>query len=484
MGCLPRTPLVHEDQRLTHFAKALQAKINKALCGGGDTLDVQWTNFLFVDQNDPGPGPAPTGERNYWTDKFETIQSAVNAAQTGDVIYINPGTYQEDLDLSNIADNVTIMGSGEHDTIIQNATDTDATINCQPTSTLVGLSLKNLYILNSEGNQAVLVDCTNALTSFPSLSLVGMLTIDDCYIVSSMESGHALDLRYVNTALLNQLIIIENVAEGGISLVNCGSVECFDSVVGEEINADYNTGGTEPSGGKDSYRFYRLSAKDDIVLSNQANVQIHEGSVIEGAIRGTIVQSSNSPDDLPFIKCNGLISSVNIEFDSTDEYTGALVGVFDHAEIQGNFIFNSANTNTTSDWLVRARNAVFLTTVADTIQCDANTVATANGNFDMLGSEFHQAALDTNNNGVNRTFHYINNASIPADTPTQILVQPPYISTITADTDYTVHPELVDNDASFPFPGISLKNPGNFTVQVAVGEPGTFKFKLIMHTVS
>jgi len=95
MGCLPRTPLVHEDQRLTHFARALQARINKSLCGGADTLDVQWTNFLFVDQSDPGPLPTPTGERNYWTDKFETIQSAVNAAQDGDVIYINPGVYLE-----------------------------------------------------------------------------------------------------------------------------------------------------------------------------------------------------------------------------------------------------------------------------------------------------------------------------------------------------------------------------------------------------
>ena len=109
---LKKTPLIHEDTRLPEFANSLQKKISAALCSA--LASIIWTNFLFVDQEDSSTTP----ERNSFTKKFGTIQAAVNAAEAGDVILINPGEYYEDLDLSNIVNGVTIQGAGIGETIV------------------------------------------------------------------------------------------------------------------------------------------------------------------------------------------------------------------------------------------------------------------------------------------------------------------------------------------------------------------------------
>jgi len=469
MGCLPRTPLVHEDQRLTHFARALQARINKSLCGGGDTLDVQWTNFLFVDQNDPGPLPVPTGERNYWTDKFETIQSAVNAAQDGDVIYINPGTYIENLDLSNMADNVTIMGSGREATIISNSNDTTPTILVDPSSALLGLTFRDLTIQNTDNNIAVVVDCEDALGSFTD----NFLNFDRVVIVTDTGGqGNALDIRYVNRVTTEHLWI----PQSGIYLYNT-NIHSYNTEIDGASQIDYDltdvtqtTVGREVSVFRDTYIH-----GESITLWNQPSVHFNKGCEVE-VFLGTVSRISGDVADLPYIHFHGDLTRVSMLFDSNGEWAQCNIAWFDEAIIENDFIFNSAAGNAT-EYHVWAENAVFKTTSSGVIQCDI--AAEQKGHLHMLGAEFTQVALNTNNHGVDRTLHYIDVTALTEGVgPNVIAISPPYIG---VGVDYTVHPELVDDGVNYPNISIvaASKNVNNFDCRCGAA-PVSAAFRLIM----
>jgi len=479
MGCLPKTTLVHEDQRLTHFAKRLQDRINKALCGGGDTLDVQWTKFLFVDQNDPGVG-TPPGERNYWTNKFETIQDAINAAVVGDVIYISPGTYVGNLDLSDVAPNVTLLGSGQDATIILNDDDINPTISCSPDTMRYGIRFLDLTVINNEGNPAIQVNSQAALDSFSITN--GPLVFDMVKLVVSniAEGTFALEVSYANALLVDHLTVLA----GGISLYNVGTGRINDSDINGVSLIDFDLADpNQPSQGRQNISLYNTNMSDNLEIDNQVNIYFNKSCDIS-SISGALLQIGAGEDNTPSIEFHGKLGSLDMTFGSDAEYLDDLqIANFDEAIIEGAFTLNSTDTNI-SPWRVSARQALFNDANADSIQCCANIVADDAGRakFDMLGAEFTQLALNTNNYQVDRTFHYISaiDAGVLLVNPTDnaISIVPPFINSATRV--YTVHPDF-PIQGSFASMEVDAKTNEGFNCRVDV--QCSANFKLILNAI-
>ena len=99
-------------------------------------------------------------------DEFQSIQSAVNAAQEGDMVWVAPGTYQEDIVLK---EGVILQGSGPEVTTINYDTNDYITIEAANNSKIDGFAMNK-----GTGQRAYKsISCANAFTIISNNILYG-----------------------------------------------------------------------------------------------------------------------------------------------------------------------------------------------------------------------------------------------------------------------------------------------------------------------
>jgi len=428
MSCLKKTTLVHEDQRLTHFAAVLQKRIAAAFCSGAASV-VLWNNILFVDQDDPGDAPAI----GYLTNKYESVQDAVDAAQEGDLIYINPGTYSENVDLSNIADNVVIQGSIATTISALNTANPTVSFNPAATSGISSLMIKDISIVNSGdpeiANTAVYFDLTNDLGAFAN----GSLSFKDVVI-----TGKAVMIA-VNELVADNLSTIGDTA----SLINVSHCNISNSKFDASLEIDFDFTGPQPTGGRNKLEFYN-SKSSYLALRNTPWIYMDSecvvtGTKVGGAIEG-LLEYNEAQDTQPMIEFHGRVEeSVLVQYYAQVE-DSATIANFDHAEIGAAFIWTSTagpGGENIGEFIVLARNAVFAVSSPNAISADG-TIAGGLGTlgvFDISNSTFSQNALDTTSFAIDRTIHMVT-ANLDPEYPNVVTVnvQPPYYT-----NDYQIH---------------------------------------------
>jgi hypothetical protein len=476
MACtrLRRTQLVHEDTRLTQFAYKLQNRITAAICANAGGGDVEWNNFLFVDQEDPSLTP----ERGSLTNKYGTIQAAVDAALEGDVILINPGDYVENVDLTDIVNGVTIQGAGPTETFITGVTIGMPAVRFTPTAEnipLITLTIKDLAIYGIPADEPnVATPIAVICDTLPSSFTLGGFILENVRLGSTDgQSGCSATFSCINNANIDKLYA-EGSPDQTLSVVirNCGSFKVTDSRFGA-ILAEYDYTGTMPSDGRQSYQFSQCTVGSAVTVNHQCIIEFDSecyADSIDGLI-DTYLDEETEEIIAGRIKYEGTLSSgVWIFFDDLNESleNTILIGDFDHAKIDGPFKWSSWNTNT-SVFDVVARNAVINSNGQLQITADG-TILVQGGKqlcrMDLSNSTFPQNGVDptsgllANGTGIDRTIWFLDSREIDiSPATTAVAIAPPYYTDL-----YNVHYDV----SAGGLPITSAKTVDGFT-STAVG---------------
>lgn len=462
MACkkLRRTQLVHEDTRLNEFAYKLQNRIQAALC---TNLGVNWSNFLFVDQDDPSTTP----QRGSLTDKYGTIQAAVDAALEGDVILINPGEYHENVVLNNIANNVTIQGAGPTETYIIGAVSTLPAVIFSPQATnipLLSLTIKDLYIqaLSHDGVGIPLVVYCDYL---PSSFSLGSFILDNVYLASESGTVGSSIFSCINNATFDNVKTDDALSQTTIK--NCGLVKVSDSSF-RDLVADYDYTETVPTGGRKYYEFLQTNVRAAFTIDNQCIVRFDSECEVNNIIATFTTYLYNDAYVTGLITYEGHVTGdVNGTFTDTHNLEDRiLIADFDHAKLDDQFHWVSG-TNSSTVFDVVARNAVFSTqpeVSGDIISADGTNIGGLQlCRMDISNSTFRQSCLDitsgslANATGIDRSVvFYPSNAIAQQPAVTSFAISPPFVSPV-----YNVHYE-VTNSVGFPVIVTSSKAVNSF----------------------
>ena len=138
----------------------------------GVVSDIQGENILFVGKhgNDANDG-------RVWENAFLTIQAAVTAADAGDTILVDPGTYTETV--THAANSLTLIGRGKPNTCVI----TQADANVINFATYTGIQYKNFKI-----------QCTAATTAINTVQgSTGFCSFKECqlYMTTSADIAAA-----------------------------------------------------------------------------------------------------------------------------------------------------------------------------------------------------------------------------------------------------------------------------------------------------
>ncbi len=156
-------------------------------------------------------------------EEYATIQGAVDAAQTGDVIQVAPGTYHENIQI--VARDVTLQSTDADDpnvtarTIIE-GNGVDPVVKLQSTAgqcTLAGLTIRRGGTgLWCSGGQPVIRSCRIVENAGPGIELLNGAkpSLDHCIIAAN--SGYGLKLPRGGSATLVNCTITQNLS-GGLS---------------------------------------------------------------------------------------------------------------------------------------------------------------------------------------------------------------------------------------------------------------------------
>lgn len=167
-----------------------------------------FSNILFVDQVD---GNDASAQRGSLTFKFATIQAALDAAQVGDLIWVSPGMYNEDLTWPD-TNNVTLMGSDQYSTAIRAATPAVDTLTIRPTMSVQLASVRDLLLLPNGGNSLV-VDGSADTDMFDPIRIDNVSSLGD------------VSLSVVNNFRITNLVM----GDADIRFMNCGGGVVLDS---------------------------------------------------------------------------------------------------------------------------------------------------------------------------------------------------------------------------------------------------------------
>jgi hypothetical protein len=170
-----------------------------------DTYTDSSIYWIRVEAFLPDPnGPVfnlSTGQR------FATIQNAVNYAQTGQIILISPGTYNESLTLPNTA--LTIRSANPQDSAVVSLTILSGS-GTSPVVTLApGNNLRSLQGLTLTGGSDGIA-CSGS-------------QLQACYCVLTGNLDCGIEISNVSTAILEHCIIAGNAGSGLHSLPKTGS---------------------------------------------------------------------------------------------------------------------------------------------------------------------------------------------------------------------------------------------------------------------
>lgn len=165
-----------------------------------------FSGVLYVAKN----GSNTTGARNT-LNPFLTIQAAVDAAQDGDIVIVQPGRYVENVVVPAARGNLTIQGSGRYVTEIMPAAGIGLLWN--PTGLNSTLNVRGLTILSAG---------TKGISSNPAgaAAFSGTLAVQDCFLSGTSDG---FELLSGGAAVLTNCMVAN-----GTRLVDCASARIED----------------------------------------------------------------------------------------------------------------------------------------------------------------------------------------------------------------------------------------------------------------
>lgn len=374
----PSPPRTFNREEAQQWYKLLRA-IEFELTGAG------LANTLYVDLL---TGDNATAERGSLVFKYETIQAALDAAQTGDVVFVSPGSYVEDI-VWPATEDVTLRGSGRGATTITNSSAGTPTIAIAPAgAALVRATIEDLNLVNTVAGASpcIVADAAtgNQPDSFNSLTLQKLMT------QAGAGGGNDID---VTTAIRVYLTDIQ--AEGGITLNEVGSA-IYENLDVDSLTVGYDATAVEPTGGRGPHAGTGILVAQAFTVNNQAWVALGAESAV-GAIAGSLTDTAAAYGIIDFQgRCTG---NCVVAFEFTEAGLDPHVGVrLDSAELAGALQVADTGVAGTQRCVVHARHALLQNETADVNQAGDLT------DMDLRGAQFAQDSLSVAGNGaIDRT---------------------------------------------------------------------------------
>ena len=287
-----------------------------------------------------------SAENNVTIDNSTIIQDAIDVADDGDVVYLNPGTYHESG--IKIDKNITLQGLGEAKNIVIDGGQLDSIISINKKVTVI---LNNITFINGKSNSyggavftqiAKSVHITNcvfenntALKDGGALSIeskfnpnprkffYGYLEVDNCSFINNHAdfSGGAIATYYADSDIKNSEFISNYAGDfaGALSFVN--GIFTISSSKFENNYADYDGGAIRQN------MESTLDIKDSQFINNTAK---EWGGALYNWLGNLTVENSTISNNTAGIRGGGIFTAGPLTAtsskitDNDAEYGGAL----------------------------------------------------------------------------------------------------------------------------------------------------------------
>lgn len=398
----------------------------------GALVGATWDNLLLVDKG----GNDATALRGSLTQKFATIQAALDAAQEGDTVWVGPGFYAENITWPE-TNRVTLQGFGATETAIVGSA--GATVLAAPNTTVALATIRDLAILSSDGSIGLHVSGFNAPDSFDPLTLQDVNIYSTAGVTALV--ANSIDLNNVFTD--GTPVEFTTVSKGRI--VNCrlGNLSLdYDPAV--PVQSEDGPGGVV---------VVDSTTLANVIVLNLARIVLSKDTQ-SASIFASLIDDAMVPGPGAYVGsvwCFGkVIGNVDIQFAMTEQ--SGEIGRFDYAEIGG--LVSVVSVGGTESETVNMRNAILHAT--PTAPDPLHSVGLRSV-LDLRGSLFTQHSLSVTDDGaIDRTNWFVNDLVTGGAGPLDIVFDIPYPS-----GNYTVLTELsVPPDSPVV---ISNKLPNKFT---------------------
>jgi len=356
-------PLLSSDLSLRQSWYKLQKQIDAAIAaldtgsGLGATLYVSPV------------GDDATAQRGSIVLKYQTLQAAVDAAQTGDAIVVGPGTYTEDIVLRDDVDNISIIGAGPSSTILQNAT-AAPTVQWTGATGIQRLQIANLQIVNTGADACLLLDGTAVTDLFEG----GLCLLQDVIFLGAglcLDAIRATSITLTDCAA-NDLIRASNVSN--LNLITCSV---------EELTLDYDAAQPEPNIGLAPCRLNSCRLAGPMNVNNLCQVEATD--TVCRDILTNLVDEATPRNGYVLCKNSYIYGNIGVNFDWQNVAADTVAADFDGSHTYGAFLADG--TASINRGVVSLRSGVLGDAPGNTI-IGANNVL-----IDITGSTFNQSLL-------------------------------------------------------------------------------------------
>lgn len=402
-------PLTNDIHQIKQAWSRLLAKINT------DLIDTGIDNMLFVDGTD---GDDNTARRGSITYKYQTIQAALDAAVTGDVVMVGPGTYAPVVWPN--TQNLTLRGAGLYATVIQGVAGAPAVSITPGATDLMGIALiEDIAVITADAGQfAIDADSSAATDAIDALHLSNVFLSAD----AGTNGLAATAFRFLN---------LKDVQAGEVdaTLNEVSTVLAYDCEFNQWSDSFDHTNPYETSG-RQAHAFNGcLFGVLDV--SNQAWVAFGKDNQV-GSITAALTDEA-VVNTIGILDYQGrVVTDVTVTFAYTTVAAGPHNGLFmDHANIGGDFSCADAGTST-QRMQAAVRQAIFRDTTGSITAGDVC-------DLDIRGSLFDQDALAVAGDGaIDRTSWYETLAVGTDVAGTTVTFSIPYP---TGKSDYSIYAE-------------------------------------------
>lgn len=348
--------------------------------------DAGLSNVLYVDQVD---GNNDTAERGSIIFSYATIQAALDAAQAGDVVFVSPGTYTEDVVWPQ-TNNISLQGSGKHQTTVTNATAGQDAISIVPNGAPITMvSIADISVTATGLGSAIYANAAtnNEPDSFDALYLLRVNT----------ESASGLD---ISVTLGNMMYIRDVDAAGGVVFREVAEA-IYEDLVAGYWTVRFAPDQITPTAGRLAHAATGVIIDNALTVESLAWVAVGADSAV-GSISGEL-----SDDDTfnvyGIIDFQGrVVGDTDVTFGFTEAALNPHVGVrMDSAELGGHLQVADSGDTGTERCVVQARHALLKDTTADVNQAGALV------DMDIRGATFEQDSLSVADDGAIDRTHWV-----------------------------------------------------------------------------